>query len=51
MTPDGIAISRRALVIEALGCVAQLVEQRPPKPKVGGSNPSALVDNKDWFQP
>ncbi len=27
-----------------LGCVAQLVEQRSPKPRVGGSNPSALVD-------
>ena len=25
------------------GCVAQLVEQRSPKPRVGGSNPSALV--------
>ena len=25
------------------GCVAQLVEQRSPKPSVGGSNPSALV--------
>ena len=24
------------------GCVAQLVEQRSPKPPVGGSNPSAL---------
>ncbi len=24
------------------GCVAQLVEQRSPKPSVGGSNPSAL---------
>lgn len=24
------------------GCVAQLVEQRSPKPLVGGSNPSAL---------
>jgi preprotein translocase subunit SecE len=26
------------------GCVAQLVEQRSPKPRVGGSSPSALVD-------
>jgi hypothetical protein len=25
------------------GCVAQLVEQRSPKPPVGGSIPSALV--------
>lgn len=26
------------------GCVAQLVEQRSPKPPVGGSIPSALVN-------
>ncbi len=30
----------------ASGCVAQLVEQRSPKPQVGGSRPSALEGKK-----
>ena len=42
MLKEGDELSLKMNQITLNGCVAQLVEQRSPKPPVGGSNPSAL---------